>query len=231
VGLAANWRKLRLREAGRRDYFYLTPGNYALYRQFRAHAAAHLHGLILDAGTGYGPWRPVLAEQGRVIGIDLSEHGNADATADLKKMPFRDGAFDAAFCSQVLEHERDPAALLAELGRVVKAGGALVLTAPHLSRLHDAPHDYYRFTAEGLRFLAEGAGFAAEDVKPCGGPLSFLGHNVNVLALALVTPVPIVGRFAVALAKLTSPWWPALDRLLDPQGVLALNWMLVGRKK
>ena len=58
-----------------------------------------------------------------------------------------------------------------------------------------------------------------------------MGHNANVVALALLAPIPLVGRLAVALAKLTSPWWPALDRLLDPQGVLALNWMLVGRKK
>lgn len=228
--LADNWRELRRRETGRRGYFYLTPGNYALYRRVRARAP-RLHGLILDAGAGYGPWRPVLERHGRVVGVDLSAHGNANAAADLKKLPFRDGAFDAAFCSQVLEHERNPAALLAELARVVKAGGALVLTAPHLSRLHDAPHDYYRFTAEGLRVLAEGAGFAGEDVTPCGGLLSFLGHNANVVALALLSPVPLVGRLAVALAKLTSPWWAALDRLLDPNGVFALNWMFVGRKK
>lgn len=231
MGPAANWRKLRLREAGRRGYFYLTPGNYALYRQFRAHAARRLHGLILDAGAGYGTWRPILEKCGHVVGVDISRQGDADATADLKKLPFRDDTFDAVFCSQVLEHEPEPAALLAELRRVVKRDGTLVLTAPHLSRLHDAPGDYYRFTAEGLRFLAEGAGFAAEDVTPCGGLLSFLGHNLNVLTLALVTPVPLVGRLTVALAKLTSPLGPALDRLLDAKGVFALNWMLVGRKR
>ncbi len=231
MGLAANWRKLRLREAGRRGYFYLTPGNYALYRQFRAHGAGRLRGLILDAGAGYGTWRPALDKCGHVVAVDISRQGDADAAADLKKLPFRDDTFDAAFCSQVIEHEREPTALLAELGRVVKRDGTLVLTAPHLSRLHDAPGDYYRFTAEGLRFLAEGAGFVAEDVTPCGGPLSFLGHNLNVLALALVTPVPLVGQLAVALAKLTSPWWPALDRLLDAKGLFALNWMLVGRKR
>ncbi|MEE9456805.1 MAG: class I SAM-dependent methyltransferase [bacterium] len=231
MGLAANWRKLRLREAGRRGYFYLTPGNYALYRQFHAHAARRLRGLILDAGAGYGTWRTVLEKCGHVVGVDISRQGDADAAADLKKLPFRDGAFDAVFCSQVIEHEREPAALLAELRRVVKRDGTLVLTAPHLSRLHDAPGDYYRFTAEGLRFVAEGAGFAAEEVTPCGGLLSFLGHNLNVFALALVAPVPLVGRLAVSLAKLTSPWWPALDRLLDANGMFALNWMLVGRKR
>ena len=230
MALADNWRKLRLRETGRPGYFYLTPGNYALYREVRARAAAYLHGLILDAGAGYGPWRPVLEQRGRVVAVDLAEHARPDATADLKTLPFRDGAFDAVFCSQVLEHERDPAALLAELSRVVKAGGALVLTAPHLSRFHDAPHDYYRFTGEGLRFLAERAGFAVEEAVPCGGLFSFFGHNINVVALALLYPVPLVGRLAAALAKPTSPCWAALDRLLDRRGVLALNWMLAGRK-
>ena len=161
MGLAANWRKLRARKTGRR-YFYLTPGLYSLYRQVRAHAAPAMSGRILDAGSGKGAWEPVLNELGTATAVDLSPEGRPDAAADLKVLPFRDGAFDAVFCSQVLEHERQPAALLAELGRVLGAGGALVLTAPHLSRLHDAPHDYYRFTAHGLRAVAEEAGFRVD---------------------------------------------------------------------
>jgi hypothetical protein len=56
--------------------------------------------------------------------------------------------------------------VLAELHRVSKAGGTLVLTAPHLSRLHGAPGDYSRLTAYGLRLLAEKAGFVAEEAVP-----------------------------------------------------------------
>jgi SAM-dependent methyltransferase len=230
MGLAARWRRLRAREAGRRRYFYLTPGLYALYREVRAHGAPFLAGRILDAGSGYGAWEPVLNNLGSTTAVDLSAEGRPDTRADLKALPFRDDAFDAAFCSQVLEHEARPAAALAELHRVLRPGGALVLTAPHLSRLHDAPRDYFRFTAHGLRALAEGAGFRVERLAPAGGPLSFLGHNAHVFGLALLGPLPLVGRPAVGAAALASPLWVALDRLLEPKGIFALNWLLVGRK-
>jgi SAM-dependent methyltransferase len=230
VGLAANWRKLRARETGRRRYFYLTPGLYALYRRVRADAPPFLSGRILDAGSGKGAWEPVLNELGTATAVDLSAAGRPGAVADLKILPFRDGAFDAVFCSQVLEHEHRPAALLAELSRVLRVGGALVLTAPHLSRLHDAPDDYFRFTAYGLRALAENAGLRVERLVPAGGLLSFLGHNANVFWLALVAPVPLLRELAVAASVLTSPLWAALDRVLDAGGIFALNWLLVGRK-
>jgi len=231
MGLAANWRNLRARESGRAFYFYLTPGLYAVYREVRAHAAPLLAGRILDAGSGHGAWAYVLRERGTVMTVDLAATGRPDAVANLKTLPFSDAAFDAVFCSQVLEHEREPAAALAEFRRVLKGDGTLVLTAPHLSRLHDAPHDYYRFTAYGLRALAEDAAFAVEKVVPAGGLLSFLGHNVNSIWLALVAPIPLIGRLAVAVAALTSPLWAWLDRVLDRRGVFALNWVLVGRKE
>ena len=229
--LATSWREVRLREAGRRGYFFLTPGLYALYRTFLVRGARHVKGCILDAGAGYGAWRPVLKEFGHVTGVDFSAGDRPDVAADLKSLPYPDDAFDAVFCSQVLEHEREPAALLAELHRVSKPWGTLVLTAPHLSRLHDAPGDYFRFTGYGLRLLAEKAGFIAEEVVPCGGLLSFLGHNAHAFSLALLEPVPLVGRLAARAAKLVSPVWAALDRAVDRNGLFALNWMLVAHKK
>jgi SAM-dependent methyltransferase len=230
VGLAANWRKLRVRETGRRRYFYLTPGLYSLYRAVLANAAPFLSGRILDAGSGSGAWEHILRERGTVTTVDVAAAGRPDAVADLKILPFRGGAFDAVFCSQVLEHERQPAELLPELSRVLRDGGALVLTAPHLSRLHDAPNDYFRFTAYGLRALAEDAGLQVGRLVPAGGLLSFLGHNFNIFWLALVAPLPLFRQLAVAAAVITSPLWAALDRVLDGRGLFALNWLLVGRK-
>lgn len=115
--------------------------------------------------------------------------------------------------------------------RVSKPGGTLVLTAPHLSRLHDAPGDYFRFTAYGLRLLAEKAAFIAEEAVPYGGLPSFPGHNAHAFSLALLEPVPPVGRLAALGAKLVSPVWAALDRAVDRDGLFALNWMLVAHKK
>lgn len=49
---------------------------------------------------------------------------------DAYRTPFADGTFDAVICSEVLEHLDDYRAALAEIGRVLKPGGAFVATVP-----------------------------------------------------------------------------------------------------
>ncbi len=231
MNLAANWRKIRLRETGRPRYFSLTAGLYSLYKAVKREGLSYISGRVLDAGAGLGAWTPLLiTAAAEVISVDLAAAGRPDAVADLKHLPFPDGSFDAAFCSQVLEHERRPGQILAELGRVLVPGGALVLTAPHLSRLHDAPDDYFRFTRYGLRALCEDAGLRVEKVVACGGLLSFVGHNAAVLGLSLAAPLGPLRAAATATAKLLSPLAPALDRLFDRGGLFASNWLLVARK-
>ena len=54
------------------------------------------------------------------IAVDL-DHG----------LPLPDATFDLVWCSEVIEHLRDPAATVAELRRVTRPGGLLVLTTPN----------------------------------------------------------------------------------------------------
>jgi SAM-dependent methyltransferase len=42
-----------------------------------------------------------------------------------------DGAFDRVICTEVLEHTEDPAAILAEIRRVLRPGGIAVITVPN----------------------------------------------------------------------------------------------------
>lgn len=49
------------------------------------------------------------------------------AVADLTRLPYGDGAFDAAVCGWVLEHLPDPKSGLRELARVLAPGGKLLL--------------------------------------------------------------------------------------------------------
>ena len=232
MNLAANWRKARLRAMGSAAYFKLTPALYSLYRAFLAHAAPRVHGRVLDAGSGYGAWTGALRRAGAstVVAVDREAEGGSGVVADLKRLPFRDAAFDTIFCAQVLEHDAEPAALLAELGRVLKPGGYFILSAPHLSRIHDAPHDYFRYTEYGLRALAGRAGLAVEGVIPCGGAFSFIIHNVNTLKLAAMEPLPLARALTAAWAKLTTPAWAALDRAFDRRGLFPLNYLMIGRK-
>jgi SAM-dependent methyltransferase len=87
--------------------------------------------LVLDVGSGDKPhWRAdVLLDRYVEAEHGGQRSGVADArisrplfAADAADMPFADGVFDYVVCSHVLEHVPDPAAVIAEITRVGKAG-------------------------------------------------------------------------------------------------------------
>jgi SAM-dependent methyltransferase len=96
---------------------------------------------LLDCGCGEGTITLGLAEavpEGRVVGVDLKQRelfaarrsaaaiglGNLSWTAaDGRRMPFRDGEFDAILCHSILETADDPTNVISELRRVTKRGG------------------------------------------------------------------------------------------------------------
>jgi SAM-dependent methyltransferase len=71
---------------------------------------------------------------------------------------FADASFDAVFLLEVLEHVATPDLAISEIYRVLAPGGVLVLSTPFLFEIHEAPHDYFRFTEHGLRLLLRGFG-------------------------------------------------------------------------
>ena len=57
------------------------------------------------------------------------------AVGGASPLPFGDGAFDALFAGELIEHLPDPAARVAEFQRVPRPGGTLILTTPNRLRL------------------------------------------------------------------------------------------------
>ncbi len=102
--------------------------------------------LVLDVATGTGRLPRALLRQpafdGRVVGLDLSRRMLRQAVRqtaqfsdrltyvwqDARCLPFDDDAFDAVTCLEALEFTPDPRATLAELVRVLRPGGVLLVT-------------------------------------------------------------------------------------------------------
>ena len=99
---------------------------------------------ILDAGCGSGPLFAALRDRGAIVtGFDKSAGmlelarrrlgDDADLqVADLgRPLPFPDGAFDDVIASLVLHYLEDWGPALAELRRVLKPGGRLIVSVDH----------------------------------------------------------------------------------------------------
>jgi SAM-dependent methyltransferase len=147
------------------------------------------HGRMLDVGCGDKPYekffRPYVSEY---IGVEheatfaetsASRHGRPDVVYDGRTLPFPDGAFDTVMSVQVLEHTPDPQRLIDEMARVMRADGTLILTAPFSFRLHEEPHDYFRYSPHGLRAMLARAGLEIVDLRAQGGLFSVLAHKLN----------------------------------------------------
>lgn len=123
----------------------------------------HLQGEILDVGCGSMPYRALIPAK-RYVGMEVDTPRTrasfrADVYYDGRSFPFADASFDAVLCSQVFEHVFTPAEFLAEIGRVLRPGGRLVLTVPFVWDEHEQPHDFARYSSFGLRAVLERSGF------------------------------------------------------------------------
>jgi SAM-dependent methyltransferase len=112
------------------------------------------------------------------VGDTAWNYSRLDAIADLTALPFRTGAFDAILHIVTIEHLREPGSALAEMARVAAPGASLLVAAPHEWEVHQAPHDYFRFTRYGLTYLLEKAGWEAIEVRAAGGYFRLLSRRL-----------------------------------------------------
>ncbi|MHB8522752.1 MAG: class I SAM-dependent methyltransferase [Limisphaerales bacterium] len=132
------------------DHLHVAP----LWRDLAA-ASQYAQGRLLDLGCGnapYGRWFRSRVES--YIAVDHPPVGErAQVGASAERLPFTDAAFDTILCTQVLEHVPRPWLAAAEITRLTKPAGILILSCPQYWEMHEVPHDYFRFTPFGLRVL------------------------------------------------------------------------------
>jgi ubiquinone/menaquinone biosynthesis C-methylase UbiE len=155
-----------------------------------------------------------------------------DIIADVQDLAAIDNAqFDCVYCSQVLEHLPRPDKAISEFFRVLRPGGYVIVSAPHLSALHEEPHDYYRYTQHGLRCLLESSGFEIVRMGTAGGLMTFVAHPFSYLLHSIFWRMPVIRWlfWLVNLVLLVYPPW-ALDSLLQTGRRWPTNIIAVGRK-
>ncbi len=138
-------------------------------------------GDLLEVGCGLGHLVGQLADCFRTSAVDVNPHALREAqgaapharlhVASAEQLPFRDQSFDVVIIKHIIEHLPSPAQAVAELGRVMRPGGALIFSTPNLDSLllplkgkrwigyQDPTHISLKRPGEWLRLLNERARF------------------------------------------------------------------------
>ncbi|WP_025763229.1 methyltransferase domain-containing protein [Dyadobacter tibetensis] len=136
-------------------YYFIRRGLYLNIQKF----APRLKGKLMDFGCGQKPYQNLFSNASSYIGVDMEFTGHDHSTSkvdifyDGKHIPFEENTFDSIFCSEVLEHVFNIDEILAELNRVLKEDGQLLLTVPFAWNEHEIPYDFGRYTSFGLTHL------------------------------------------------------------------------------
>jgi len=142
----------------------------------------------LDLGCGRSPNADAFPNR---VGVDVAPDRGVYVIADAHHLPFASGTFPQIVTSEVLEHLADPPRAAQEMSRVLTAGGRLILTTPFVYPVHEAPHDYQRFTVYGLSRLFSLAGFHVEQIKPLFTEEQTLAILIQRVAFQRADPAPL----------------------------------------
>ena len=176
---------------------------------------------LLDVGCGANlMYDQAIALLGkRIVATDLTwsflalarpAKGITLVQSEAGHLPFRDASFDAAICSETLEHLPDDAAAIRELARVLRPGGWLFLTVPNLwnasrildmlkrgdPRIHLMPGHLREYSPRQVRKLLARA-FSLEWTYPVG--FGWAGSRFGGRIERLME-TGLLGRFSKSIA-------------------------------
>lgn len=151
-------------------------------------------GRMLDVGCGNGRFLTTMRTLGwDVQGVELSENGMKACRmsglsvhhGDLASAQFPDGYFDLVTVRHVIEHVPEPRSFMAELTRILRPGGYLVVETPSSEALgrqwfntywyaNDVPRHLFLFSPANLERLGTSFGLRKSGLVMEASPKIFL---------------------------------------------------------
>ena len=193
-------------------------------------------GDVLDVFCGSRPYEDLLPPGADVVGLDVSDDFGVADVVSREFLLFPDASFDGVMCLEAFYYVEDPAHGVAELMRVLRPGGRLVVTVPFAWE-YDRTLLEHRFT--GPELVALFSGWDELRVKEQGGRgvswSTQTGHLLDIAAQALRRRVgrPVLPLYAGACVALNL-LGATIERMerRHPRGTLTLpmNHLVCARR-
>lgn len=180
----------------------------------------HPVGSVLDVWAATQPYRELLPEHETYVSIDIDEHFGPQDVVSTEFLPFADQSFDLVMFTEAFHFHEDPRAAAAELRRVIRPGGTVLITVPY-SWEYDTRTSEQRFTRMTLERvfedewqdirIGENGGYSAAWAAITGrvarglhewGPKPLRTLTTPLYRLACLT----INAFAAMLARAEARW-------------------------
>jgi SAM-dependent methyltransferase len=180
--------------------------------------------IALDVGCGKSPYRELVEPRGFAIKtMDIDDRTSPDYVSSIEAIALPDESIDLVICTQVLEHSLDPNRGAREILRILRPGGHLIASAPHVWFYHPHPSDNWRFTQEGLPRMVSAVGFIPEKLLSQGGTVLNFFQIFNFILFG------VIGRAGAPIYAVTNLIGRLGDRLL-PNSLFCGNFAILARK-
>ena len=147
-----------------------------------------------------------------------------------KALDIENEKYDTVILSDVLEHIKEPEALIKEIHRITKQNGIFILGVPFYYWIHEAPYDYYRYTKYSLEYLMQKQGFLLLHQMSIGGALDTWAD----LSAKIFIGIPVIGKYIsnmiqYVILKIGKTKWGTKIRK-NTSDIFPLGYIIVAKK-
>ena len=119
----------------------------------------------------------------KIINLDIEKTNNVNVLADSRFLPIKSNSVSLVISQAVLEHTPETKRNIDEIERVLKPKGILYVEVPWMQTFHAHPHDYFRFSHQGIESFLENFDIYEKGIAV--GPASALALNMRIFLATL----------------------------------------------